>query len=57
MSNTAIPEAISEAQQEFDYYLARMLESMADRTEGKPPNEKSQIGDNGDEFADSRNNA
>ena len=57
MSNAELQEAIRVVQQEFDGYLARMLESMADRIEGKPPNEKFQTGDNRDEFADSSNNA
>ena len=57
MSNTELPEAIRVAQQEFDGYLARMLESMADRIAGQPSNENFQTGDNRDEFADSSNNA
>ncbi len=57
MSNTELPEAIRVAQQEFDDYLAEMLERMADRFVGQPPNEKFQTGDNRDEFADSSNNA
>jgi enoyl-CoA hydratase len=39
MSNTELQEAIRVSKQEFDGYLAKMLESMADRIEGKPPNE------------------
>ena len=57
MSNTELPEAIRVAQQVFDKYLAKILESMADRIVGQPPNEKFQTGDNRDEFADSSNNA
>jgi hypothetical protein len=57
MSNTELPEAIRVAQQEFDEYLARMLDGMAERIVGKPPNEKFQTGDNRDEFAYSSNNA
>jgi hypothetical protein len=57
MSNTEVQEAIRVTQQEFDGYLARMLEGMADRIVGQPSNEKFQTGDNRDEFASSSNNA
>jgi hypothetical protein len=55
MSNSELPEAIRISQQEFDDYLARMLERMADRIEGKPRNENFKTGDNRDEFAGNYN--
>jgi hypothetical protein len=57
MSNTELREAIRVAQQEFDEYLAKVLEGMADRIVGQPSSEKFQTGDNRDEFAGSNNNA
>ena len=40
-----LPEGLREAQQEFGDTLARMLEGMADRIEGRPPNEKGDFED------------
>jgi hypothetical protein len=57
MSNTELPEAIRVAQQEFDDYLARMLERMADGSRGSHGMKNFKTGDKRDEFADSSNNA
>jgi multidrug resistance protein MdtO len=40
-----LPEAIRVAQREFDDNLAKMLDGMADRIEGKPPQEKDNLED------------
>jgi hypothetical protein len=40
-----LPEAIRVAQQEFDDRLARMLEGMADRIEGRAPKERENFED------------
>jgi hypothetical protein len=57
MSDTELPEAIRVAQQEFDDYLARMLERMADGSRGSHGMKNFKTGDKRDEFADSSNNA
>jgi hypothetical protein len=40
-----LPEELREAQQEFSATFARMLDNLADRIEGGPPNENLNFGD------------